>query len=635
MLSIRQKKILHLLMQADKAISTEELSHTLEVTSRTIRTDIKSLSENLHNHGAVISLKRGKGYELIIKDYSSFRPFLQELTTENDLENAIPTEPSERIKYMLRRLLLSEKYIKIEDFANELFISESSVKNGMKEIRSILKKFNLGLESRPNYGLKITGDEAKLRYCIAEYVFDSDQQILPSEDIKNIEKLLIRRTKEASILLSDIGKNNLITHIAIACKRIQNNNYVSIPEKDFEKIKASNEFFVAKQIVEDLQQSFAVQFPESEIAYITIHLLGTKIMSYQPVKEENFLNIIDDDILALAKNLLLEAEKVLQLGIAHDKELIYGLCLHLKPAINRYKYDMNIRNPLLLEIKKNYPVAFDAAIVIGQRLKKERNISINEDEIGYLALHVGAALERKKAAGKAKKCLIVCATGVASAQLLYHKLHATFGDKLEIIGTTNLLNLDKYDLGALDFIISTIPIKQALTIPVIDVNTIIRDEDILKLENIIIKNIGSALQYLKPELTFFKQELKSREEVIAFLADKITNLMEIPGEFKTLVEEREKMAPTSYGNLVAFPHPIRPLSDHTFWSVCTLKKPIQWGDHPVQFICLLSVQKKYTKELQKMYQLLVKISGNATLVNQLIKVDSYEEFTKILLSLEG
>lgn len=636
MLSLRQQKLLHLLMQAEEALTGAELASALQVTSRTIRSDVKILTDKLQANGAYIALKRGKGYELIIDDYKYFRSFLQRAVAGNE-DDTIPADPSERMEYMLRRLLLSEDYIKIEHFVKELYISETSIKNGLKEVKKILRRFNLDLEKRPNYGLKIVGSEAKMRICMAEFVFHSDHQpyqVLPAHELEKIAEILLKHTKEASILLSDIGKSNLITHIAIACKRILDDNYVSMPEKELEAIMAEKEYSVAKLIVKDLQTSLGTAFPEAEVAYIAVHLLGTKIISYQPAAEINILDMIEKDILELSKKLLNEAEQVMQLGISTDEELIYGLCLHLKPSINRYKFGLSIRNPMLKEIIKNYPVAFDAAISMAEKLKQETGMEINQDEIGYIALHIGAAMERKKAKGKAKRCLIVCATGVASAQLLYHKLQATFGSKLQIVGTANVFDMHKYDLGSLDFIISTIPIQKRLTVPIIDVNTILRDEDIARLENLVIENIGSVLKYIRPELTFFQQDLKSKEEVLRFLCTNMERLEDIPDNFQELVEEREQIAPTGFGTMVAIPHPIRPVTKKTIWAVCTLKRPVQWGDSRVQFICLLSVQKEYKKDLQKMYQLLVKISGNAALVERLVKVSSYEEFVSILLSVE-
>lgn len=622
-------------MQSKSPLSSDYLANGLGVTTRTIRSDIKVLTNALKNNGAQILLIRGKGYELVIENYHYFKPFLTKIMNENNLSTSIPTEPEERVDYILKRLLLAEEYLKIDRFAEELFVSDSSIKNDLKEVRRLLKAFNLDLDKKPNYGLKIKGEEAKLRYCLAAYVFDQEETewILPNKKIEDIKKIIIDQAEKSSIFLSDIGVNNLATHIAIACIRIQHNNYVSMPLKEMTPLKEKKEFTVAKQIVFFLEKTLQVTFPESEIAYITIHLLGAKMVVYQSDSRENILEMIEEDILALTKAMLQEVEQELELDISYDEELIYGLCLHLKPAINRYKYDLTIKNPLLAEIKKNYQMSFDAAVIMGKFLSKHKKMNINEDEIGYLALHIGAALERKKAKGQVKRCLIVCATGVASAQLLYHKLQSTFGNRLDIIGTTNMFSIDNYDLSSLDFIVSTIPIKRELTIPVIDVHTILRDEDISKLEHIVVDRVENTLQYFHPGFGFFQQNFQTKEEVLAFLAREIVQTGIAPDHFFELIMEREEIAPTSYGNSVAIPHPIKPITDSTFLSICTLKRPIQWGENKVQIIFLLSVQKKYKKDIQKLYQLLVKISGNAYVVNQLIKVKSFDEFKECILNI--
>ncbi|MGV3240758.1 PTS sugar transporter subunit IIA, partial [Streptococcus hyovaginalis] len=145
--------------------------------------------------------------------------------------------------------------------------------------------------------------------------------------------------------------------------------------------------------------------------------------------------------------------------------------------------------------------------------------------------------------------------------------------------------------------------------------------------------VETTLQYFYPDLGFFQQEYQTKEEVLAFLAREIIQKGIAPDHFFELIMEREEIAPTSYGNSIAIPHPLKPITDSTFLSICTLKKPIQWGENKVQLIFLLSVQKKYKKDIQKLYQLLVKISGNAYMVNQLLKVKSFDEFKEFILDL--
>ena len=73
---------------------------------------------------------------------------------------------------------------------------------------------------------------------------------------------------------------------------------------------------------------------------------------------------------------------------------------------------------MLSAIKENYPLAFEAGVIAGIVIKEQTGIDIHENEIGYLALHFGAAIERRKTERPPKRCLIVCASGAGSAQLL-------------------------------------------------------------------------------------------------------------------------------------------------------------------------------------------------------------------------
>ncbi|WP_340373486.1 BglG family transcription antiterminator [Peribacillus sp. FSL E2-0218] len=638
MFSTREQKLLRYLMQADKEMTGLELAGHLHITSRTIRSMIKNLTAILEEHGAEIIAKHRKGYQLHIHDHSAFRSFLKIVAFERVNEQWIPNDPSDRITFLIKRLLLSEDYIKLEMLADELYVSLSTVKNSLKEVRELLTKYELVVYSRPNYGLKVVGSELKIRFCIAEYVFNTAQkttELVADPEMAAIRSIILKQTKRAGIQLSDIGLSNLVIHIAIACKRVLLHNYVSMLDEEIKNFEEQAEYLVSKQIVTDIEKSFNVTFPDSEVAYVTLRLLGTKMVSYTKANDPLYpVNLISEEILTLTANLIDQVENELQLCIHDDQELIHGLGLHLKPAINRHYHGMNIRNPLLAEIKQKYPLAFDAGVVMSKALHDSLGVHINEDEIGYLALHIEAAMERKRLKPKTKRCVIVCATGVASSQLLYYKLKSAFESHLDIAGTMNLYELRNYPLESLDFIISTIPIYDDLSIPVVDVNTLLGNQDILHIEAYMVDHITLVLDYTDPELMYFQKDLQTREEVFDFFEAELTKLGRIPAGFKEAVIEREKVSPTCYGNLVAIPHPMHPLTKETFWSVLTLKKPIAWGEEMVQYICLLSVQKEYEDEMQKIYQFLVKVIETKALVDQLIKVERYADFEQVIKRME-
>ncbi|WP_117168258.1 BglG family transcription antiterminator [Paraliobacillus sediminis] len=637
-------QILRELMASEEAVTSEYLANIINVTSRTVRDDIKALGRLLDSNGAKINSIRGSGYVLHIEDDQRFRSYLQQfLDEEKGEDTVIPDSPDERIKYLIRRFLLAEGYLKLDELCEEMHISKSTIQNDVRQVKKVLENYAIHLDKRPSYGMKVIGSEVKLRFAMSEYVFDRSANVAKSiwqdqlssiTDQKNLDAIwsvIMNQIKENGITLSDIAINNLFIHIAIAYKRIKSGHHVSLFKKELNEIIDQKEYEVAKKIVVKTEELLGVTFPQEEIAYIAIHLLGTKMISQTNMSEQEIGLVMEDNIYRMTMLVLNSIESKLHLGIRHDRELIIGLGLHLKPAINRYKYGMNVRNPMIDDIKTNYPLAFEAGIVAGMVLEEEMEVSIDENEIGYIALHIGAAIERSKLQTGPKRCIIVCASGLGSAQLLKYKLKSKFGSKLDVIGTTEFYKLQQIPFEEIDFIVSSVPITEKVSVPVIEVNTILGDKDLDKIEAFVIDNTSSVFEYIKQDLLFLHQSFQTKDEVLHFLVDVLEDKKLIPDNYLNLIYEREKVAPTAYGNLVAIPHPITAQTNSTFLTICTLEKPIDWADKRVQFICLLNVEKDSQKDLQNMYEMLGKIVDNAHLIQQLNKCENYQEFIRALI----
>ncbi|MFX0112790.1 PTS sugar transporter subunit IIA, partial [Bacillus pumilus] len=83
-----------------------------------------------------------------------------------------------------------------------------------------------------------------------------------------------------------------------------------------------------------------------------------------------------------------------------------------------------------------------------------------------------------------------------------------------------------------------------------------------------------------------KRAFQTKEEVITFLTKQFIDMGLAPAELTPSVMEREDAAPTSFGHYTAIPHPMTPLTEETLWAICSLEKPIIWGEKKVQFVCL-------------------------------------------------
>lgn len=129
---------------------------------------------------------------------------------------------------------------------------------------------------------------------------------------------------------------------------------------------------------------------------------------------------------------------------------------------------------------------------------------------------------------------------------------------------------------------------------------------------------------------FIHQELDSKEKVIQFLCKKLAEQHAVPENYATLVLKREAIASTAFGNLVAVPHPIEPVTHRTFWTICTLARPIQWDeDKKVQLVCLLNVGKE-DGDLSAMYKYLTGVIQNKAAVQKIIKSNTVEELIQCM-----
>lgn len=648
-MSSRQFHILRELMTSDEPVTSSSLASMIEVSSRTIREDIKQLDEELSQHGAYVKSTRGKGYELVIEQGAAFKQYLSSFTHETVEQNELPNSPDARVHYLVRTFLLAKEPIKLDDLSEEIHVSKSTLQSDLKTVKALLSHYALELKSRPNYGLELIGTELNRRFAMSEYMFNHKEMgpdllqmkqlsLVTGSDKSTLTKvwtILVEQIERHAVTLSDIALNNLFVHIAIAYKRIKDGYSVDLMHQDLKDIQKQKEYRVAKNIIFEVEKVLNVNFPPIEIAYIAIHLLGTKMVSEVNKESKDLEKVIDPTIQNLTLKILNRIEQKMNLGISHDKELIISLSLHLKPAINRYKFGMNIRNPMLNDIKNHYPLAFEAGVIGALVLKEELSVDIEETEVAYIALHIGAAMERKKAENKPKRCYIVCASGVGSSQLIQYRIKSEFRSEIDVLGVTEFYKIKDIPFDQTDFIISSVPLNEKLPVPVIEVNTILNSKDLSKIEQYIHFDDQKVLQYIQKENIFLNQSFQSKEEVLEFLIEKIQNTHQLPEKYAELIYEREKVASTAYGNLIAIPHPITPQSDHTFLTFCTLTSPIEWDENKVQLICILNVEKNSQEDLQQMYDILGRIVNSPSIVQQLIQCSTAEEFISTMIHFTG
>lgn len=413
-------QILKLLLKNKECMTGDNLAVSIGVSSRTIRNDMKDLNRALEDHGASVVSEIGQGYYLKIEDQEKFLTFqneMEEHKREKDFKNIIPSEPEDRVKYIISKLLLStlngrKEKIEFFDLEEELFISTSTLKKDFRNIDKVLKPYDLKTSITKKDGVKIVGDEAKIRYCISEYIFNSKgyfgieenqfyQSIFKEQEIEKLREILLDVISVYNLRLTDLAFKNVLIHSLIMLKRFARQKSVTYEENDIKAFEKKVEFECAQEIIKRIQKEFEVDLG-NEVYYLTQHLISSqRFLIDDPKEDYEYKNEIE--------KILIKIKEETNIDLSDDKQLINGLAMHLSAALQRMRFDMNIRNEFLDSIKNMYPLAFELAVIAGEIIEENFQFRTQENEIGFLAMHFGAALERKGLNEKKPRKQLSCA----------------------------------------------------------------------------------------------------------------------------------------------------------------------------------------------------------------------------------
>ena len=215
---------------------------------------------------------------------------------------------------------------------------------------------------------------------------------------------------------------------------------------------------------------------EDETGYIAMHLLGAR-SRYQD-KEVPGTVMDNFHLVRLAKAIMKTAEEETGQQLYRNSDLLTGLVNHLGPSISRLQMQMDIRNPLLGEMKEKFPELMKLAKICVKDVEKELELTFPESEIAFIAMHLSAALIDNNMLRKLQHRIIVaCPTGMGTSRLLASRLRQQY-DNLIINDLVSTLQLtpDYFAAHEAEFIVSTVPIPQ-IPLPVVVVSALLSKED--------------------------------------------------------------------------------------------------------------------------------------------------------------
>ena len=605
----------------------KELTNSFHVTDRTIRTDIQAINLEIAKYECEILLKRKSGYYLMSYNKDKFK----ELQNQIEKQTNVLTFNSldDRIKYILQKLLYSQDYVILDDLANEVFVSRNTLQNYIKPIKEILETYNLIYVSKPNLGVKVFGNEKDKRECLLNEIlckdtptyiigFTKEEQMLFRDiDLFEIQTLVNQLLNKHDIHASDYDRKNLIMHCALMISRVKTENYIPF---DVQFPIQDDIYELIEQLCIQLETKFDIQITSGEKQYIYLHIASNTHMNIYSVNTVKLQNQIT--------KLLEVIYEEYNFDLRQDAILKKDLFNHFSSILSSKNIYMNKKNPLLNTIKTNFPLPFEITLTSTAKVFSE---ALTEDEIGYISLHIGAAIERCfTSMYQKKRVVLVCGSGIATTRMLEARLQTFFNSKIVIVNKISYAEFMHYDFANIDFVISTIPI-QSDNIPVEIVDFTLKNTDIEKISKRLShmdKKANFVTKFFDKQLFLHKSNAVTKEDVLKELAHLLENQNIVSDTFIHSVLKRESIACTNLNDIFAIPHPMEACSKETKVAVAILDQPVEWNDkhEEVQIIFMISIKQGEQKQFEHLYDLFIEIVGNTKLQQDIVHSNSFEEF---------
>ena len=602
-----------------------ELADILNISDRTCRKYIKILSEILIKKNVEIESKPRFGYLLKDNNISENELFHNEV-------KKIPNSANDRLIYLINKLISEDRYIKLFDISEEIYTSSKTLSQDLKKVSELLGNYNLFLERKPYYGIRLQGNEIDIR----NFYIDVLEKRLNENDIEDDVKLKIVEIAEnisinfrgKNIKISDISLQNLAISFYVTLNRIDKNYLIEdIIENEDELFKVKKGEI--KACINDLKNIFNLKkdMSERDIDYLTIRFMTTETMTYSSIK-----NLDVKDIQKLIEDIFFYINVTFKIDLSNDEMLYKNLYTHLIALVIRLRFGIKTQNPLIDDIKKNIPFEYNLSQYVCSRIGEKYSKELSEDEVGYIAVILHMAKEINKRNRK-KNILLICPSGRGISKFLTYTFKNSFSEYLNEINACGLSDLKYINLDEIDIVFSLVDDKLNINKPVYKIKYFLNSDDLENIKKILDDNKEYVNSIFAKELFFHFEEEINKKDLISFVSNKFKEYIKFNDDLESLIIEREKLGMTEISEDVAIPHPIHVIPSVNKIAVCLLDKSIKWINNEVKIVLFMLINNS-NGENEKIYKLLTKVVNDKKIIDKILKNPIYENYINILKDLE-
>lgn len=626
----RKQKIIHMIADSSGGITGKELSLSLHISLRTVQSDVSAINK-------ILPLVRSsnRGYSIIEEKYRTLSAQTVDVYENSD-------------HIMIKKLMFSDVPYQIDEFADSLFMSTSTLERKLKAFQQLFTKYDLKLDRKKSH-IQITGNELNKRKLISRLIFEEINpafntihnlsNYFPDIDIEKIKSITLNSISKYDYFVEDAYYNNILVSIAIALYRMRSDYYIE--DKIPYKISAgSAEYMIAKEICDQYASHCCIKPSNYDISYLATLLEG----QIKPLDKKQAVSygseVLTSDFITGLDSILNSVFDSYMMDIDYS-DCLYNFALHIDGMIRRSQNTQPANNEILYNIKNHCPFIHDISVAIAKKISERFNIEISDSEIGFISIHMGYLIETAAKRTETVSVMLLCDDYRHINEIIKNKLLENFSDYITVRWTR--FQDTALPETAADLYITTKPLNM-IGKNILMVSPFYTMDDHMNVQHAVRECMKEKKREKQNQLfsSFFHKNLffrnldfKTKEDVICFLGQKIIDFGIAGDDFTDSVLERERLSSTCFLDSFAVPHAIHMNADRTMVCILTSEKGIPWDDHKIHIVLMIAVHQQDRKKFMELYDGIVQILDDPKNIKQLVGAETPSEFIHCLANMNS
>lgn len=602
-LSLRQRRLLNYLQHKKDYTTGKELAAFLEVSSRTIRSEVAAINLQLKTNGIQIDSKHSHGYYLS----AQARSWL--LHQEKDSQSFLTRH--ERVRYIAYRLVFSDEAVNLYDLEDEMFVSQTTLEH---DIAALKEKYLAGQDEeslhliRTKNTIRFNKNERKLRNLACELLTENwnyngrgntyyAYEFLDEKIISTIMDETRRTLEEYEVDIEDINMIILNLKIAIAQYRIEDNHILT----DIRQEKCTDHLAVmtGDKLLNRLEAALHCQFTPAEREEIYRHLSFSRLQDFNTLTVSNVIEHFDSRTIMICDSYLEDILETYSINlIKHDD--FYPTLLQYIHYLQQPEVHFNWTEISTTQIKNELRSELEIAWLFQKYAKEYFGSYLTDLELIYLAICISGALKYVFLSKQKLTTVIMCNFNLSVAWSIKKHLLYLFNDYLDIKALMPVYKKDVYNFSDVDLIVSTVnkTIQPEYASRTIQVSPLLSNHDIQTIRtfittdhlNHLVNNSSSSIRQLLEQAVWHEcLDYEDYDQFVDFLAwDHIQKGL-VSEEYLQDIRQREEIITFINSPAIVLIHSLIP-AKKTCLSIGTLKHRIRKNGFKIRTIFMLTIR---------------------------------------------